>query len=166
MVTDAPRPTEVADEDLFRRLYPALRRFAAVVGRLDVDPDDLVQEAVLKTLRRGPLHRLEAPGAYLRRAILSVATDSRRTSSRTAEVISLLAREQEEPVPDAAGALDVLDVLSPLDRALLYLVDVERFTLKEAAPMLGLSHTAARSRASRARLRARDHLRPTQGEVQ
>ena len=56
------------DAEVFDALYPALRRFAAVVGGLEVDPDDLVQEAVARALRRGPLGELDNPGAYLRRA--------------------------------------------------------------------------------------------------
>ena len=35
-----------SDDVLFAELYPRLRRFAAVVGSPDDDPDDLVQEAV------------------------------------------------------------------------------------------------------------------------
>ena len=48
-VADDPRPDDGA---LFARLYPGLRRFAAVCGSFDTDPDDLVQEAVARTLRR------------------------------------------------------------------------------------------------------------------
>lgn len=40
---------------LFAQLYPGLRRFAAVVGPTEVDPDDLAQEAVARVLRH---HRL------------------------------------------------------------------------------------------------------------
>ena len=44
---------------VFARVYGDLRRFAAVVGWPDHDPDDLVQEAVFRALRRGPLTALE-----------------------------------------------------------------------------------------------------------
>ena len=38
-------PVELS-ADVFRELYPRLRRFAAVVGAAESDPDDLVQEAL------------------------------------------------------------------------------------------------------------------------
>jgi DNA-directed RNA polymerase specialized sigma24 family protein len=38
----------VGDDELFRALYPGLRRFAAAVGPLEVDPDDLVQDALVR----------------------------------------------------------------------------------------------------------------------
>lgn len=34
-----------ASEALIRRLYPSMRRFAAVAGPPEVEPNDLVQEA-------------------------------------------------------------------------------------------------------------------------
>ena len=37
-----------------RELYEPLRRFAAVIGRWDVEPDDLVQEAYAKVLAKQP----------------------------------------------------------------------------------------------------------------
>ena len=44
-----------AESRIFADLYPSLRRFAAVVGSVDIDPDDLVQDALVRALRRGPL---------------------------------------------------------------------------------------------------------------
>ena len=41
------------DLDALRAHYEPLRRFAAVIGRWDVEPDDLVQEAFAKVLVRG-----------------------------------------------------------------------------------------------------------------
>ena len=52
------------DRALLDDLYPSLRRFAAVVGPAEVEPDDLVQEALLRVLERGPLGRLDNPTAY------------------------------------------------------------------------------------------------------
>ena len=53
------------DEDAFRQLYPAHHRFASVVADRDVDPDDLVQDALVGLLRAPPGH-VRDPGAYLR----------------------------------------------------------------------------------------------------
>lgn len=43
---------------LIAGLYPALRSFASVVAPSEEDPNDLVQEALVRTLRGGPLSRL------------------------------------------------------------------------------------------------------------
>jgi DNA-directed RNA polymerase specialized sigma24 family protein len=57
-----------------RELYPSLRRFAAVIGRWDVDPDDLVQDAYTKVLTKHPA-QIRDLGPYMRRAIVNLATD-------------------------------------------------------------------------------------------
>ena len=65
-----------------RELYEPLRRFAAVIGRWDVDPDDLVQDAFAKVLTCDPGDIREL-GPYLRRIIVNLATDERRRSTRS-----------------------------------------------------------------------------------
>lgn len=138
-------------------LYPALHRFAAAVGPAEVDPDDLVQEAFVRTLRSGPLDRYDDPGAYLRRAIVNLAANQRRGFGRGRRAVARLA-----PAPDPAPAYpsDLSDLLrlAPDDRAVLYLVHVEGLPYSEAAQVLGCSEEAARSRASRARRRLRADL--------
>ena len=57
------------DEARFAALYPSLRRFAAVVADAGVDPDDLVQDALVRVVQAGGLGRLEHPVAYFRRGI-------------------------------------------------------------------------------------------------
>src|SRR5262245_34527559 len=79
-----------------RDLYESLRRFAAVIGRWDVDPDDLVQEAYAKVLRRAEAD-IDDLGPYLRRAIVNLATDERRRLRRRAEVVQQL---RPEPAGD------------------------------------------------------------------
>ena len=145
-----------SDEEIFRGLYPELRRFAAVVGALGQDPDDLVQDAVVRALRRGSLQALASPGGYLRRTILNLAHDSRRSSLRRDRALARLRRDAETPAHDpGAGRVDDLEQLAPVERAVLYLVDVEGYTFDEVSPLIGISVTAARSRASRARRRLR-----------
>jgi len=67
---------------LFERLYGPLRRFAAVVGPIEVDPDDLLQEAVARVLQHRRLTDLDEPGAYLRRTIVNLAANDRRRFAR------------------------------------------------------------------------------------
>lgn len=140
------------DDDLFRELYPSLRRFAAGVGPTRQDPDDLLQEAVARALKHGPLSELESPGPYLKRTIVRLAADGRRAAWRFDRLLSLVAREQMRRGSSGStntdlGALDVLDELSPIDRALLVLTVVEGYGLDDAAEQLGLSYTAARARS-------------------
>ena len=66
--------------EALRAEYEPLRRFAAVIGRWDVDPDDLVQEAYAKVLASSPAQIREL-GPYLRRTIVNLATDERRRSA-------------------------------------------------------------------------------------
>ena len=66
-----------------RTLYGPLRRFAAVIGRWDVEPDDLVQEAYARVLRRREIE-IEDLGPYLRRTIVNLATDERRRAAEEA----------------------------------------------------------------------------------
>ena len=61
--------------------------FAAVVGAVEMEPDDLVQDAVTRALVGGRLSRFDSPGAYLRRAIVNASLQRptwRRTQSASA----------------------------------------------------------------------------------
>lgn len=138
------------DERLFRDLYPGLRRYAAVVAPLEDDPDDLVQEALARTLARGSLSTIDDPGAYLRRAITNLASNRRRSLGRRRRARLRLQADQAVD-PSYPSDLDVLSALAPVDRAVLYLVDVERWSSDDVAAMLDLSNNAVRSRATRAR---------------
>jgi len=156
-VTDAHmralRPvTAVDDGTLFAALYPSLRRFAAVTAPSDVEPDDLLQEAVARTLRRGPLHRLDDPGAYLRRTMVNLASNHRRSWAR---------RRQAESRMDPATAVSAsypsdladLDHLSPQSRA-----EVEGMSFADIAQVIGCREATARTKASRARRTLRTSL--------
>lgn len=142
-------PAAETDDTVFARVYPALRRFAAVTAP-DADPDDLVQEAVARTLRRQTLVSLDHPGAYLRRVIVHLASNRRRSLGRWRTAVARLA-----PVDGVAPvyASDLADLLhlTPDARAVLWLVEVEGCDYSEAAAQLGISSAAARQRAARAR---------------
>src|SRR4029079_4832066 len=57
---------ESSDAGLFVSVHPALRRFAGAVRPVGVDADDLVQEALARTLAIRSLSALDEPLAYLR----------------------------------------------------------------------------------------------------
>lgn len=150
------------DAELFEELYPGLRRFAAVTAPRETDPDDLVQEAVARVLRRHPLSELDDPGAYLRRTIVNLASNQRRSFARWRIAVGRLGRTEEEGRA-AEYDSDLADLLRvpPEGRAVLYLVEVEGRSYAETAALLGISEEAARARAVRARRRLRLDL---QGE--
>lgn len=146
------------ERDLIRDLYPSLRRFAAVIGPADVEPDDLVQEALLRTLRRQPLGELSHPTAYLRRCMVNLAKDYRRSLGRYQRALVKLAAEVGAVTDGYPSDLDDLFRLSPRTRAVLYMKEVEGRSFLEIAQIVGCSETAARSAASRGRRHLREVL--------
>lgn len=138
--------------DEVRELYPRLRRFAGVVGDSDMEPDDLVQDALAVALSRsGPIDR---PEAFLRTVMLRKVIDRRRRAARWRERMPLLA----EPLAvwDRYSAEEsVLERMSPTDRAVLFLSVVEGRPHKEIGVLLGVSEATVRQRAKRAKRRAR-----------
>ncbi|MGQ0825370.1 MAG: RNA polymerase sigma factor [Actinomycetota bacterium] len=139
-----------------RALYGPLRRFAGVVGRWDVEPDDLVQEVFAKVLarRRADIDDL---GPYLRRAIVNLATDERRRARRGADLSARL----QAPTAHTDAYPHELEELLKLDgrvRALMYLVEVEGWPIADAAETVQMSPTAARVALMRARRRLRTEL--------
>ncbi|HEX7167740.1 MAG TPA: sigma factor-like helix-turn-helix DNA-binding protein [Acidimicrobiales bacterium] len=148
------------DAVTFRSIYPSLRRFAAVVGPLEDEPDDLLQEAVARTLRRTSLSALDDPERYLQTVMIRLASNRRRALGTMRRA---LARAGTPTVTAAAAAefpSDVADLfhLPPQTRALLFLVEVEGWPFRDAARVVGCTEEAARARASRALRQLRAEL--------
>ena len=153
--TDAePEPVAISasdDEALLLAIYPSLRRFAAVVGPSEVPPDDLVHDAIVATLSRGPLSRLNDPLLYLRRTILNLAANHRRRFGRARRAAHLLVAGEADAADHYPSDLADLQALRPEARAVLYLQLVEGMPLPAVAATLGITHNAARQISSRAR---------------
>jgi len=150
------------ERELITSLYPALRRIAAVAGSFDVEPDDLVQEALMHTLRKGPLSDLDNPLAFLRKTIVNLASNQRRSLSRRRKALSRLSLE-ESRWPTYPTDIEAILDLPPRQRAILYLVEVEDVPYAEAAEQLGMTTAAARMLANRARKSARAALGVARG---
>jgi RNA polymerase sigma-70 factor (ECF subfamily) len=146
------------DEAVFACLYPRLRRLAAVAAPVEVDPDDLVQDALVRVLRLGPLSRLDDPAAYLTTVIVNLASNTRRGLGRRRRAWARHGAAADHEAPSYPSDLAELERLGPDERALLFLVDVEGWGFPEAATALGCTEAAARQRASRARRRLRVDL--------
>ena len=142
----------------FADLYEPLRRFASVVRSLDMDADDLVQEALVRTLALQPIEELDDPAAYLRTVIVRLASNERRGAGRRRRALLRLRREQEHESAAYPSDLAELARLEPPDRAAVYLAVVERRSHREIAAILGCTEDASRQRVSRALERLRSEL--------
>ena len=138
------------DRALIHDLYPSLRRFAAVVGPAEIEPDDLVHEALLRVLERGSLGKLDNPTAYLRRTMFNLASNHRRRLGRNRRALHRVV-VADSHVPSYPSDMAELLRLTPQARAVLYLVSVEGRPFAEVAELLDCSEAAARTAASRAR---------------
>lgn len=142
----------------FRALYPQLRRLAAVAAPSDLDPDDLLQEALARVLARGGLADLDHPLAYLRQTIVHLASNHNRSRGRERRALGRLAGadgDTDGQVQSYPSDLAELDLLEPVDRVAVYLADVERLPVGEVASAIGTSAVATRARLSRARRKVR-----------
>ena len=139
-----------------RALYEPSRRFAAVVGRWEVDPDDLVQDAYAKVLRRSQAE-IRDLGPYLRRTIVNLVVDGRRRDRR-AELAGQRVAASDRSSDDYPSDLDDLMRLPPRVRGLVYLVEVEGRPIAAAAEIVGMSAPNARVVLMRARRRLRSEL--------
>ncbi|MGN6695844.1 MAG: RNA polymerase sigma factor [Aquihabitans sp.] len=160
MTADASRrpATPSDDGELFRSICPALHRLACVVCPPERDPEDLVQEALVRTLRRGPLVELDAPLAYLRRAVVNLAANERRSLGRLRKAQPRLAAAETHEDPAYPSDVALLLELGPLDRAAVWLSAIEGQTAAHIGQILGCSPEAARTRISRANKRLRTLL--------
>jgi RNA polymerase sigma factor (sigma-70 family) len=145
------------ERELITSLYPSLRRIAAVAGSVDVEPDDLVQEALMRTLRRGPISNLDNPLAFLRKTIVNLASNQRRSLGRKRNALSRLFIEEGRS-PSYPSDIEAILDLPPRHLAILYLVEVEDVPYAEAAEQLGMTTMAVRAMANRARKKARAAL--------
>jgi RNA polymerase sigma-70 factor (ECF subfamily) len=148
--------------ELFARLYPELRRFAGVIRPVGMEADDLVQEAVARTLATRPLASVDNPLAYLRTAMVHIAANAARSTgranrrnARTAEVESSV-----DPYPSDVGDLMRVPVRA---RAVLYVTVIDCASYRDAAAVVGCSEEAARALASRALRDLRGHVRSELG---
>lgn len=128
-----------------------------MAGSVDVEPDDLVQEALVRVLRKGPISGLDNPLGFLRKTIVNLASNQRRSLGRKRRALALLSLE-EGWWPSYPADIEAILDLPPRQRAVLYLVEVEDVPYAEAAEQLGITTEAARMLANRARKRARAAL--------
>jgi len=167
---DADRDNLVA-EALFRNADSLYSTACRLTGRPDV-AEDLVQEAARKGFERAPaLRDATKIRPWLFKILLNCARDYLRRHKQWEELdddLHLTETGCDVPVLARAAAYDVRRALEKLDpgrRAVILLVDVEDFTLAEAADMLGVPAGTAASRLARGRADLRDFLRAYQPRI-
>jgi RNA polymerase sigma-70 factor (ECF subfamily) len=145
------------DADAFASVYPALRRFAGAVRPMGSEADDLVQEALARTLAVRSLSELEHPLAYLRTAVARVAINEERSRRRSRARMRAANRETGRADAYPSDLAD-LWLVSAKERAVLFLTVVEGYSFRDAAEVIGSSEPAARQIASRALRTLRQHV--------
>lgn len=151
------RVDSAGDDAWFHVLYPQLHRVACVAAPADVEPDDLVQEALVKLLDLADPATIVDLRAYLTATIVNLASNHRRSWTRRRNALRLL-----RPPAGSADELpsDLADLLAlpPRERAVLYLHHVEGLSHDEVARLLGCSSAASRKAAERGRGRLARNL--------
>lgn len=115
-----------------------------------MEADDLVQEAVTRTLAGRSLSELDDPLGYLRAAVLRLSMNARRSKRRSDARVVAAGVPVDGRSDDYPSDLADLWRVAPNARAVLFLTVVEACSYREAAEMVGCSEGAARQMASRA----------------
>ena len=153
------------DPDAFSELFRRHRdRMWAIALRTMGDPEeaaDALQDALISAFRRAGSFRGEAAvTTWLHRIVVNACLDRirRRTVRPTAPLV-------DQPVPDPTGDREVrLDVAAALaripaeQRAALVLIDMQGYSVEEAAAILGIPVGTVKSRCARGRARLLPHL--------
>ena len=136
-----------------------MHRFAAVIAPWDLDADDLLHDALVAVLRRRSLSDVDHPLAYLRRVMVNLAAGhSRRSVTRRRALRRLAGGSVGPDFPAYPSDMADLEGLSPKERAVLYLFEIEGYHYREISRMLDCTEAAVRKRASRARTRLRAQI--------
>lgn len=135
-----------------------MRTARSILGRHGgTEAHDVVQEAFVAALVTQALPDRDV-GAWLRSIAARKALDWLREATRRSEIATPepLAPRASVAVPaDVIAVRSALARLAPIDRAVLTLVDLDGFSMAEAARALGSTTVAIKWRAVRARRKLR-----------
>jgi RNA polymerase sigma factor (sigma-70 family) len=167
---------EVAAEELIRHLFPVISKIVRThLPRRD-DEKDLVQEILMKTFAKLHQYKGDAPITHwVSRLALTTCLDRLRAQKIRPEVRQADLTPDESDVfdaawmtgssPDASEAIAARDVvdkilssLSPEDRSLILMVDLEGRSLQEISDTTGWSISKIKMRLFRIRPQLRQMI--------
>lgn len=163
------------DQSAFGELFTRHKdRLWAVALRTTGNPEDAgdaLQDALISAYQRADSFRGDAQvSTWLHRVVVNAALDRlRRNKVRLAKPITEdMDFESSEPGPSEVAVsgsvrdtvLAALDQLPPDQKAALVLVDMEGFSMQEAASILDAPQGTIKSRCSRGRVKLAQILRP------
>lgn len=150
--------TSVDDGLVYRQYADELIRYAtALVG--PADAPDVVIEGVLDALGSSEWDRVFNRRAYLYQCVLRRALTMRRTTERRLRRERGTAQRDNHTSPDSSiDAHRALAVLSPQQRAVIFLTYWEDLSPEQIAEMLAVSEGTVRKQLARGRERLRSVL--------
>lgn len=157
-----PWPTDPVER--LRRLYPLLMRTARDLVPTRQQAEDLVQEALVRTLVRHPdLGELEHPLGYTRTVLWRLAFASRTARWKEVGIEACREMETEElDLADAGSLREAVLTLPPNQRACVALRYLHGYDDETIALVLGCRTSTVRSQTMRGLARLR---RSMEGEL-
>jgi RNA polymerase sigma factor (sigma-70 family) len=144
------------------REHPRLVRAVSLLLDDRSVAEEVAQEALLRAASRWETVRgLDAPGAWVHRVAINLATSQLRRRQLERRARHRVAREEVAPAPDTAEALVIREAmhrLAPEQRRVLVLRYVLGWTAEEIGGLDGATGEAVRQRLQRARAALRNHL--------
>jgi RNA polymerase sigma-70 factor, ECF subfamily len=145
-----------AFETLFHRHRPHLSHLARITSCNHHDGEDALQDAMLKAHRSATGFRRDASvSSWLYRIVVNACLDRRRRNRfHVPTTLEEHAHAGSDPTPGVDTALAVeraLLRLSEDQRAAVVAVDMQGYSVAEAARLLGVPEGTVKSRCSRAR---------------
>ncbi len=149
-----------AFESAYTAYSPLVFRVALSHMQNREDAEDLVHDVFIKYMEKAAyLNDEEHKRAWLIRVTVNACRDALRKRQYRNHLS--LDEVAELPTADRTEGVEIfaaLDTLSPADKNVILLHDLEGYSLKEVATMLGIGLSAAKMRLSRARERLKKHL--------
>lgn len=177
---------ETAARELVEQLHPLVLRIVRGHRPRAVPEEDLVQEVLIKMFTRLEQYRAQVPFEHwVSRMALTTCLDHLRSQYRrpewrmadltedearylddccVAEADSVTTREPGDSLAARELAGKLLDHLSPDDRMVVTLLDLEGHSVKDVAQMTGMNGTLVKVRAFRARRKLRKLMERWQQE--
>jgi RNA polymerase sigma factor (sigma-70 family) len=170
IVKRAARGDAKAHEILYRAFSAPVYSVCLRFTRVPAQAEDLTQETFIEVIRSIGQYRGDAPvGMWIRRVAVSKALMFLRSAwhARGQSLDDNWEEMTYEPQPKAQGSQaqdQVMDLdsalaeLPPVSRAVVWLHDVEGYTHKEIASLMGKTESFSKSQLSRAYQRLRPYL--------